>query len=194
MRAWTRTALALLSLGAVTSGAAAQEDLVGLDKAHQLLAEGQARAAARQLATVSAEFRGEIGRCRDQAIGAKLMELEPRIDALLARINAGTLTSAADLAPDFLAIDRLLAANHHQLAAQGWSVRRFGRVEVVAKDLALAARYAERAGRWSTDPMPAASRAVIADALAMAARLAADPANPPAEAGPVIEALGRLVR
>lgn len=194
MRPSTRLALALLGLGLAAPAAAAQPDLVGLEKVHQLFTAGQTRLAARELSVVSVAFRGEIGRCRDESLGAKLMEVEPRIDALVKGLNTGTLTSAATLEQEFVVIDQLLAQNHQQLAATGWGLRRFGGLEGVAKDLARAAGYVKRAAAWAHTPLSAPMQKAVDDALAISDKVAADPANPPSETGAVIEALGKAMK
>lgn len=193
MRHWSRFALALVCAAALAPAARAQSGLIGLDKAYQLLNTNQPRLAARELGMVSADFRSEIGRCRDEAIGARLMELEPRIDALATRINAGTLTSASALAHEFVGIDHALAESHHQLAEQAWRIRRVVRADAVAHELTLAARYYERSQKWSGAVTPEVQQ-LVTDALAMAKRIEADPANPPAETGAVIEALGKALK
>ncbi len=194
MRSSTRLALALLSVGLAAPAAAAQPDLVGLEKVHQLFTSGQARLAARELSVVSVAFRGEIGRCRDESLGAKLMEVEPRIDALVKGMNTGTLTSVATLEQEFAVIDQLLAQNHQQLAATQWGLRRFGGVDIVAKDLALAAGYVTRAARWAHTPLAAPLQQAVTEAQAAAEKLAANPANPAAGTGAVIEALGKAMK
>jgi hypothetical protein len=194
MRAWSRVALALVCAGAVTSSASAQTELIGLEKIHQLFAANQTRAAVRELSMVSVEFRTEIGRCRDESIGARLVELEPKFDDLAAKMNAGTLTSASALDKEFVVIDRLLAESHEKLAASGWGLRRFGQLETVAKDLALAANYAVRSAKWAHQPLAPELQKAVDDALATAEKLAADPANPPEETGAVIEAFGNALR
>ncbi len=194
MRPSARLALVVLGVGLAAPSAAAQPDLVGLEKVHQLFTSGQARLAARELSAVSVAFRGEIGRCRDESLGAKLMEAEPRIDGLVKGLNTGTLTSTAVLEQEFVVIDRLLAQNHQQLAATQWGLRRFGGVDIVAKDLALAARYVVRAARWANTPLPAPLQQAVNDALATADRVAAEPANPPSDTGAVIEALGKAMK
>lgn len=193
MRPWSRVALALSCAVLANSAASAQTDLIALDKVHQLYTSNQARAAARQLSEVSVEFRNEIGRCRDESIGARLMELEPRVDALASRLGNGAVTNVAELDREFVVIDRLLAANHQRLAASGWSLRRFGKVEVVGNDLSLAARYLARAGKWTQQPLSADVQKAVDDALALSAKLIGDPANPPAETPAVIEALGKAL-
>lgn len=193
MRPWSRVALALSCALLATSAASAQTDLIALEKVHQLYTSNQARAAARQLSEVSVEFRSEIGRCRDESIGARLMELEPRVDALASRLGNGAVTNVAELDREFVVIDRLLAANHQRLAASGWSLRRFGKVEVVGNDLSLAARYLARANKWTQQPLAAEVQKAVDDALALSAKLIADPANPPAETPAVIEALGKAL-
>lgn len=193
MRRWSRIALILACTAAAAPAARAQNGLIGLEKAHQLLSSNQPRLAARELGIVSADFRSEIGRCRDEAIGARLMELEPRIDALAMRINTGQLTSAAALAHEFVGIDHALAESHHQLATQGWAIRRVVRADAVAHELTLTARYFERSLKWAGD-VPPAMRTLLDDALALAKRIEADPANPPAETGALLEALGKALK
>jgi hypothetical protein len=89
---------------------AAQEQMIGFEKIQQLLAGGQARLAARELQLASVAFRSEIGRCRDEEIGARLVELEPRFTSLAERVQTGAITTAA-LEQEFVAMDRLLAEN-----------------------------------------------------------------------------------
>jgi hypothetical protein len=190
MRPAIRFVLAALCVGLTASTARAQTELVSLEKVHQLFSSGQSRQAARELGAVSIAFRGEISRCRDENLGAQLMQLEPRIDALVRGLGAGTVTSVAALEQEFLTIDRLLAENHQQLAETGWGLRRFGGLEQVATDLSLAAGYLERSARWAKAPLSEPARKAATDARAMASRIAASPANPPAEAGTVITALG----
>lgn len=193
MRLGIRLVSALVGLAALAAPAAAQTELIALDKVHQLLASNQSRLAARELNAVSVEFRNEIGRCRDEKIGAKLMELEPKVDALRNRLVAGTV-GVKELEREFVVIDRLLAENHQQLAAGGWDLRRFGRLEGVARELSLTARYVQRAAKWSGTPLSAEAEKAVTDALAVSERLAASPANPPGETGAVIEALGKVVK
>lgn len=194
MRSWTRVALTLAAAAVTAAPASAQVELIGFERVHQLFSAKDTRAAARELRLVSVEFRNEIGRCRDETLGARLMELEPKFDLLAGRITAGTLTTASTLEEEFAVIDRLLALNHQQLAATAWSFRRFGRLEGVAADLAVSARYLVRAGRWTNEPLTEPMQKLVNEALAMAERIKADPANPPAEAGAVIEALGKALK
>jgi hypothetical protein len=193
MRPASRIAIALCCAALTAGTARAQTDLIGLDKVHQLFTAGQARAAGRELGSVSVEFRNEIGRCRDETIGARLMELEPKVDALASRIGNGAVTSVDELEREFVVVDRLLAANHQKLASSGWILRRFGKIEVVASDLSLAARYLVRASRWEKQPLSAEVQKAVDDALALATKLLANPANPPGETPVVIDALGKAL-
>lgn len=188
--------LAALAFGATIAAAplAAQTELIGLDKVQQLLAAGQARVAANTLRQVSVEFRNEIGRCRDEALGAQLMALEPRFDRLAGQLQRGEITAPAQLEPDFAVIDRLLAVNHIQLAQTGWGLRRFGRLEGVANDLAVAADYATRAAKWAHEPLAPETQRVIEEARAASARLRANLENPPAETAAAIEALAAILK
>jgi hypothetical protein len=173
---------------------AAQSELVALDRVHTLYVNGQSRPAAAALAAVSAEFRQEIGRCKDPEIGAKLVEIEPRMDALIARLRSGDVASASVLTSEFAVFDQLLAANHVQLAELGWSLRRFGRLDAVGKDLDLAVRYLERSARWSERSLDAAAREAMTAARMVAASLVEKPDQPPPGAERAIAALASLVR
>jgi len=187
---------ALLTLAALVAPAAAiaQTEIIPLDRVRQLYVDGQPRDAARALGTVSASFRQEIGRCKDPEIGAKLIELEPRIDALVARLGNGRVANERELTEEFATIDQLLAENHLQLAELGWSLRRFGNVDAVGRDLDLAARYAERSARWAHRSLDAGARTAIDAARATAAKLIATPAQPPADTERSLAALSRVVK
>ncbi|MBK7906476.1 MAG: hypothetical protein IPJ78_07920 [Gemmatimonadetes bacterium] len=197
MRPFPRLALSLLCLAALAAPlaapVAAQEQMIGFEKIQQLLAGGQARLAARELQLASVAFRSEIGRCRDEEIGARLVELEPRFTSLAERVQTGAITTAA-LEQEFVAMDRLLAENHLKLAVTGWGLRRFGRLEAVATDLRLAALYLDRSANWSRQPLPADLRQAVDGALAAAEALAKSPANPPGPTGAAIEAFDKAMK
>lgn len=193
MRPFPRLARALLCLAALAAPVTAQEQMIGFEKIQQLLAGGQARLAARELQLASVAFRSEIGRCRDEEIGARLVELEPRFTSLAERVQTGAITTAA-LEQEFVAMDRLLAENHLKLAVTGWGLRRFGRLEAVANDLRLAALYLDRSAKWSRQPLPADLRQAVDGALAAAEALAKSPANPPGPTGAAIEAFDKAMK
>ncbi len=192
--------LVRLSLFAVTALAAPiaqaqqQPELIPLDRVYQFYQEGQPRSAARSLAEVSGDFRQEIGRCKDPVLGEKLMELEPRMDALIRRLAAGSVANASALSSEFAVFDQLLAENHLQLVEYGWNLRRNARLEDVGRDLELTARYLERSARWRGRPLDPSARETIASARTTASALIATPNQPPADAERSITALATLVR
>lgn len=188
------TAFAVLALAATPASTRAQDDLIALDRVRQLYVDGLPREAARALAEVSAAFRQEIGRCKDPDIGAKLMDLEPRIDALISRLGNGRVASERELAREFAAFDHALAENHLQLVELGWSQRRNGRLDAVGKDLDLAARYEERSARWAQRALDPAARGAIDGARATAQQLIATPTQPPVDAERSLVALAALVK
>lgn len=188
------TALTALALSAAPSAARAQDDLIALDRVRQLYVDGLPREAARALAEVSAAFRQEIGRCKDPDIGAKLMDLEPRIDALISRLGNRRVANERELTQEFAAFDQALAENHLQLAELGWSQRRNGRLDAVGKDLDLAARYAERSAHWAQRSLEPSARGAIDAARAAAQQMIATPSQPPADAERSLAALGALVK
>lgn len=173
---------------------AAQDEPIGFERVRQLFVSKQAHAAARALSEVSVDFRKQLGRCHDEAIGGQMMQTEPKFDALAAKINSGSVTSVATLDREFAGIDHLLAEHHQQLAADGWSKPRFTKMETVAQDLELAARYLARAGSWVNQPLGADAQKAVDDALVVAKKLAAEPGSPPPNTPAVIDALGQAVR
>jgi hypothetical protein len=194
MRTMFRAMLGVLFAAVAAQPVAAQDELIGFDKVHQLVAGKQARAAAYAMREVSVDFRKELGRCHDEAIGGRMMQTEPKLDALGAKLGNGAVTSVAALEKEFSEFDHLLAEHHQQLAAEGWSKPRFAKMENVARDIGLAAQYLVRAGRWVKQPIDAESQKTVNDALAVAKKLAAEPGNPPAETAAVIDALGQAVK
>ena len=187
------TAVAVASLAAAVP-ANAQANLVPLDRVRQLYAEGQSRRAAQALGEISAEFRQEIGRCKDPEIGAKLIDFEPRIDALIARLGTGSVSTERVLTSEFAVFDQLLAENHLQLAELGWGQRRNGRLDAVGRDLDLAVRYAERSARWAGRAIDPQTRATMDAARMTAAQMIDAPAQTPPDAERHLVALAAVVR
>ncbi len=194
MRTVSRIALGVLLAAVATRPVGAQADLIGTDHVFQLFTSKQARLAAREMGTVSLDFRKELGRCKDEVIGGRMMQTEPKIDALGAKLASATPPSAAALEKEFAEYDHLLAEHHQQLATDGWSKPRFTKMERVAQDIERAAEYVVRAAQWEKQKLSAESQKVVDDALAVAKKLGADPTNPPAETAGVIEALGAVVK
>ncbi|MBI3567970.1 MAG: hypothetical protein HY084_07200 [Gemmatimonadetes bacterium] len=186
-------ALGLALVAVTVRPVAAQNEMIGFDKVHELLAGKQTRAAAYAMQEVSVDFRKELGRCHDEAIGGRMMQTEPRIDGLGAKIASGAVSAAA-LDKEFGEIDHLLAEHHQQLAAEGFSRPRFTKMETVARDVSLAAQYLARSSRWVKQPLASDMQKAVDDALAIAKQLAADPGNPPVETPAVIDALGVAVK
>ena len=186
-------ALALAATPLAPSVARAQEDLIDLDAARRPFVEKQYRAAAYALRIASSSLRTEIGRCHDETIGAALIEAEPRIDRLAARVAAGGIPSVEVLDKEFTAIDRMMAQHHQALAAEGIGRPRLVPLPAVGKDLGKAANYLARSVRWNGATLDAEATAAVAAAREMAALLLTDPARRPAEAGAVIERLGKVL-
>jgi hypothetical protein len=187
----------MFALAAIALAAApvrAQSDLIALDRVRQLYANGQPREAARALAEVSGAFRQEIGRCKDPEIGAQLMDLEPRMDALVMRLGNGRVTNERELTREFAVFDQLLAENHLHLAELGMNQRRNTRLDAVGNDLDLAARYVERSARWAQRTLDPAARGAIDAARATAQQMKASPTQAPADAERVLVALGTVVK
>lgn len=192
-----RSRVAMFALAAIALAAApvrAQGDLIALDRVRQLYANGQPREAAQALAQVSGAFREEIGRCKDPEIGAQLMDLEPRMDALVMRLGNGRVTNERELTREFAVFDQLLAENHLHLAELGMNQRRNTRLDAVGNDLDLAARYVERSARWAQRTLDPAARGAIDAARVTAQQMKATPTQAPADAERVLIALAQVVK
>ncbi len=186
-------ALTIAVAALLPSVARAQDDLLDFDAARRPFMDKQYRAAAYALRIASSSLRAEIGRCHDETIGAALIDAEPRIDRLAARVAAGGVTSVEVLDKEFTAIDRMMAQHHQALAAEGIGKPRIVPLPTVGKDLGKAANYLARSGKWTGGTLDAETSAAIASAREMAKVLLADPERRPVEAGAVIERLGKAM-
>jgi hypothetical protein len=138
----------LLALGAimvaVPAGLRAQETDADFVLARKQFVAGQTRQAANTLLASSAHVRQEIGRCRDEEVGTRLIEGEAQLDKLAGQLRAGSVSSVKVLDEALVRIDRALAQNHLLLAQAGIVRPRPDDIPVVSRDIEHAAYHFER--------------------------------------------------
>ncbi|MHB1311179.1 MAG: hypothetical protein ACYC3L_04100 [Gemmatimonadaceae bacterium] len=138
----------LLALGAIVmavpAGLGAQETDADFVLARKQFVAGQARQAANTLLASSAHVRQEIGRCRDEEVGTRLIEGEAMLDKLASQLRAGTVSSVKVLDEALVKIDRALYQNHLKLAQTGIVRPRPDDIPVLTRDIEHAAYHFER--------------------------------------------------
>ena len=138
----------LLALGAIVmavpAGLRAQETDADFVLARKQFVAGQTRQAANTLLASSAHVRQEIGRCRDQEVGTRLIEGEAQLDKLAGQLRAGSVSSVKVLDEALVKIDRALFQNHLMLAQAGIVRPRPDDIPVVTRDIEHAAHHFER--------------------------------------------------
>jgi hypothetical protein len=158
---------------------------------HQFLRK-DVRQAAYTLMLASAAVRQEVGRCRDEGMGTRLLAMESRLDQLTRQLRADDVSSVATLDDAFAAADRLLAEHHVRLAGWSWATPRAATRTELGRDLGAAAFHFRRALRWEGGTLDETATRAVEDAERLSARLA-DGASPPKETGAVIDALSRVI-
>ncbi len=122
----------------------AQDEDIDFAKARKEFVQGQARVAANTLVMSSLGVRQQVGRCRDETVGAELLEAESNLEKIAANLRAGTVKDVKTLDQELSKIDRSLA-HHHLLLVQGVIARpRPDNIPTAAHDLDRAAFHFER--------------------------------------------------
>ena len=138
----------LLALGAIVmavpAGLRAQETDADFVLARKQFVAGQARQAANTLLASSAHVRQEIGRCRDEEVGTRLIEGEAMLDKLASQLRAGSVSSVKVLDEALVKIDQALFQNHLKLAQTGIVRPRPDDIPVLTRDIEHAAYHFER--------------------------------------------------
>jgi len=138
----------VLALGAIVmampAGLRAQETDADFVLARKQFVAGQTRQAANTLLASSAHVRQEIGRCRDEEVGTRLIEGEAQLDKLAGQLRAGSISSVKVLDEALVKIDRALFQNHLMLAQSGIVRPRPDDIPVVTRDIEHAAYHFER--------------------------------------------------
>jgi hypothetical protein len=160
-----RSLVAALAALAVIAPAAirAQEGDIDFGKARKEFISGQPRLAANTLLESSVGVRQQVGRCRDDVVGAELLEAESHLEKLANDLRAGTLKDVKVLDGAMSKIDRALA-HHHLLVIQTHLVRmRPDNIPVVARDLDRAAFHFERSVTLAGGKLSEEQTAAIAE-------------------------------
>jgi hypothetical protein len=187
-------ALALCGVMLAASAAAAQELPVDFTKARQLFVDKQYRASARELSMASSAFRGEIGKCKDVAVGEKMLAGEGQIDKLAKDVADGKIESVKVLDGKLTEFDLLLAKNHQQLAFDQLRKSHNRSLADVGNDLGLAAGFFKRAMQWKHESFTPEMQKAYDDAMRVSQALNDNPEKEPSGASAVIEALGKWLK
>ncbi len=183
-------ALAALSL-ATPVALRAQEteaDFVGARK--QLMA-GQPRAAAQTLLMSSLHVRQQVGRCRTEDVGSRLIDAESQLEKLAAGVRAGTVGVKA-MEKSLMEIDRVLAQHHLQLAATNMAHPRADDIPVVAQDIDRGAFHFERSITLNGGALVAEQLTAVNDARALVKEIETSRAIPKGAVA-VVAALEKMV-
>jgi hypothetical protein len=183
-------ALAALSL-ATPAALRAQEteaDFVGARK--QLMA-GQPRAAAQTLLMSSLHVRQQVGRCRTEDVGSRLIDAESQLEKLAAGIRAGTVGVKA-MEKSLMEIDRVLAQHHLQLATANMAHPRADDIPVVAQDIDRGAFHFERSITLNGGVLVAEQLTAVTDARALVKEIETTSAIPKGAVA-VVAALEKMV-
>jgi hypothetical protein len=187
-------ALALCGVMLGATALAAQDLPVDFGKARQLFIEKQHRASAHELAMASSAFRGEIGKCKDVAVGEKMLAGEAQMDKFAKDVAAGKIESLKAFDAQLAEFDLLLAKNHQQLAIDAWNKSRGRSLYTVGGDLSLAAGFFKRAMQWRHGTLTPEMQKLVDDAVRVSQAMFDNAEKEPPGAGSVIEALGRAIK
>jgi hypothetical protein len=160
-----RSLVAALAALAVIAPAAlrAQEGDIDFGKARKEFISGQTRIAANTLLEASLGVRQQVGRCRDEVVGAELLEAESHLEKIANDLRAGTLKDVKVLDQAMSKIDRALA-HHHLLVIQTHLVHlRPDNIPSVAQDLDRAAYHFERSVTLNGGKLRAEQATAVAD-------------------------------
>jgi hypothetical protein len=191
MRTRVLTLAALLLAAPIATSAQSRYE-ADFPVVRERVARGEMRQAGYTLMLASAHLREEVGRCRDGAVGERLLAAESRLDGLVATLRTGQAAPLASLDASFAAADRVLAEHHVVLAAWETANLRTSSVADVAHDLDRAVLHFGRGVRWQGRPLDAGEQRAMEDAKRLASQL--DGARTlPGETGAVIAALNRVI-
>ncbi len=122
----------------------AQDDDIDFATARKQFVAGQPRVAANTLLQSSLGVRQQVGRCRDDAIGAQLVDAESRLEKLAMSLRAGQVNGVKALDQTLKHIDHVMALHHLTMATAAIAHPRPDNIPVAARDLERAAFHFER--------------------------------------------------
>lgn len=175
-----RSLYAALAAVLVTAPVAlrAQDPEADFVRARQQFVAGQSRAASQTLVMSSLAVRQQVGRCRTEDVGTKLMDSEAQLEKLSAALKAGTITSVKMLDQALMRIDRVLAQHHAQLALEKLVRPRADDIPILARDIDRSAFHFERSVTLDGHALVADQASVIAEARALVKEIEATNAIP----------------
>jgi hypothetical protein len=141
-----RRMLVALAAMAVVAPAAlrAQDDDIDFATARKQFVAGQPRIAANTLLQSSLGVRQQLGRCRDDAIGAQLIEAESQLEKLATALRSGQVNGVKALDKTLKHIDHVMALHHLTMATAAIAHPRADNIPAAARDLDRAAFHFER--------------------------------------------------
>jgi len=156
----------------------AQEPEADFVKARQQFVAGQPRAAAQTLVISSLAVRQQVGRCRAEDVGTRLMDAEAALEKLASALQKGTVTSVKTLDQQLMQIDRVLAQHHIQLASALMARPRPSDIPVMAADINRAAFHFERSVTLDGHALAGEQASMVADVRALVKTIEATSALP----------------
>lgn len=137
-----------------------QEEDIDFAKARREFVAGQPRAAANSLLMASLGVRQQVGRCRDNAVGAELLAAESSLEKLATDLRTGTVKDVRTLDAALTKIDLNLAHHHLLLVKDVIKRPRADNIPTAVRDLDRLAYHFERSftlnGRRPNDEQAAA--------------------------------------
>jgi hypothetical protein len=142
----------------------AQDDDIDFVKARKEFVAGQPKIAANTLLYSSLGVRQQVGRCRDEVVGAQLLEAETQLEKLATALRNGTVTSVKTLDQSLTHIDFVIAQHHLQLVMTAMEHPRADNIPIAGNDLDRAAFHFERSLTLAGGTVAPENATVIADA------------------------------
>lgn len=155
-----------------------QEEDIDFAKARREFVAGQPRAAANSLLMASLGVRQQVGRCRDDVVGAELLAAESSLEKLATDLRAGTVKDVKTLDAALKKIDLNLAHHHLLLVKDVIKRPRADNIPTAARDLDRLAYHFERSFTLSGKKPNEEQAAAIADAQKLAKEIETSNAMP----------------
>ncbi|MDP1891448.1 MAG: hypothetical protein Q8K55_11210 [Gemmatimonadaceae bacterium] len=155
-----------------------QEEDIDFAKARREYVAGQPRAAANSLLMASLGVRQQVGRCRDEVVGAELLNAESNLEKLANALRAGTVKDVKALDAELTKIDLFLAHHHLLLVKEVVKRPRADNIPTAARDLDRLAYHFERSFTLSGKKPNDEQAAAIADAQKLAKEIETSNAMP----------------
>ena len=170
----------------------AQGEDIDFTTARKAFIAGQPRNAANTLLESSLGVRQQVGRCRDETVGAELLEAESNLEKLANGLRNGTVKELKALDQALKGIDHSLAHHHLLLVQTALAHPRGDNINVASHDLDRAAFHFERSVTLDGGKLTPEQTAALADARKLSSDLATA-TSVPSGANAVISALEKVI-